>query len=169
MSVKDYEVYEKKRMEKTAWSVAQNIAARIDDTPVLSNYIKALLSEQPDYAFFVFEDLLHKFHIFTSETTKEAVPGSAYIKKITTFYEEHYKRGELFMEFTRDGCFDSTGKLRKYRQVNRWVGDKMTRIPQPVPDPQRPNHYLSVFETSELNEQQKRGTAEKEREKIRSI
>lgn len=28
----------------------------------------------------------------------------------------------------------------------------MTRIPQPVPDPQRPNHYLSVFETSELNE-----------------
>ena len=25
-------------------------------------------------------------------------------------------------------------------------------IPQPVPDPQRPNHYLSVFETSELNE-----------------
>ncbi len=41
MSVKDYEVYEKKRMEKNAWSVAQNIAAHIDDTPVLSNYIKA--------------------------------------------------------------------------------------------------------------------------------
>ena len=56
------------------------------------------------------------------------------------------------MEFIRDGCVDSTGKLCKYCEVNRWVGDKMTRIPQPVSDSQRPNHYLSVFDTSTLNE-----------------
>lgn len=58
MSVKEFEAYEKKRMEKNAWSVAQNIAARIDDTPVLGNYITALISDRPDDAFFIFEDLL---------------------------------------------------------------------------------------------------------------
>ena len=152
MSVKEFEAYEKKRMEKNAWSVAQNIAARIDDTPVLGNYITALISDGPNDAFFIFEDLLQKFHRSTSETAKEAVPGAAYIKKVKTFYEMHYSRGELFMEFIRDGCVDSTGELCEYCEVNRWVGDKMTRIPQPVPDSQRPNHYFSVFDTSTLNE-----------------
>ena len=55
MSVKEFEAYEKKRMEKNAWSVAQNIAARIDDTPVLGNYITALISDGPDDAFFIFK------------------------------------------------------------------------------------------------------------------
>ena len=83
MSVKEFEAYEKRRMEKNAWSVAQNIAARIADTPVLGNYITALISDRPDDAFFIFEDLLQKFHRSTTGIAKEAVPGAAYLKKVT--------------------------------------------------------------------------------------
>ena len=53
--------------------LGQNIAARIDETPVFCNYITALISDGPDDAFFIFEDLLQKFHRSTSETAKEAV------------------------------------------------------------------------------------------------
>ena len=128
-------------MEKNAWFVAENITRRIDDTPVLSNYIRVFTSERPEDAFFVFEDVIKKFQKSTSAAAKEAVPGSAYIQNILSFYENHYIHGELFMEFIKDGFMDATGELCKYCQVNGWIGENMPRVPQPVPNLQRPHHY----------------------------
>ena len=70
--------------------------------PVLTiRQFTALTSDCPDDAFFIFEYLLQKFHISTSETPKEAVPGAVYIKNVKKFSEMHYARGELFMKFIR--------------------------------------------------------------------
>ena len=44
MSVKDFQEYEKKRMENNAWEVANEVKARIHDAPVLSEYITAYLT-----------------------------------------------------------------------------------------------------------------------------
>ena len=41
MSVKDFQEYEKKRMENNAWEVANEVKARIHDAPVLSEYNRA--------------------------------------------------------------------------------------------------------------------------------
>ena len=41
MSVKDFQEYEKKRMENNAW-----------DAPVLKKYITAYLTMKPEYQFF---------------------------------------------------------------------------------------------------------------------
>lgn len=51
------------------------------------------------------------------------------MKKNISFYEKHYIRGELFMEFIKGSCLYSAGKLCEYCQLNKWVGEKMTSIP----------------------------------------
>ena len=52
MTVQQYEEYERRRMEKNAWFVAENITRPIDDTTVLSKYIRTFTSEWPEDAFF---------------------------------------------------------------------------------------------------------------------
>ena len=39
-------------MERNAWSVAHYIALRTDDAPVLSDYIRAFVTEREEEAFF---------------------------------------------------------------------------------------------------------------------
>ena len=53
MTLDQYELYEKTRMEENFWYVTRELADRIDGAPVLGKYIKAFVSEQPtDMLFF---------------------------------------------------------------------------------------------------------------------
>ena len=45
-------------MRKNAWKVANEVAARIDDAPVHSEYIKCLVSEKTDDGLFFNQELL---------------------------------------------------------------------------------------------------------------
>ncbi|CAB4010190.1 Transient receptor potential cation channel subfamily A member 1 [Paramuricea clavata] len=45
LSVKEFEELEEQRMEKNAWYVAKTLVERIDGAPVLSERIKAYLTE----------------------------------------------------------------------------------------------------------------------------
>ena len=78
------------------------------------------------------------------------VPGSTYFRKSERFMELHYIRGELFMEFCRDSCKEAkemNSNLCFWCSKNRWVGNPTDRIPQPLPDPEKPGHYMDVFAT----------------------
>ena len=46
MTPNDFEKYEKDRMSKNAWRVAEIVRARVDDAPVLGDFISALLAEK---------------------------------------------------------------------------------------------------------------------------
>lgn len=48
MSLHSYEQYEKERVEKNAWHVCKQVAERIDDAPVLKDYISSRVSESPE-------------------------------------------------------------------------------------------------------------------------
>ena len=52
MSVKDFQEYEKKRMENNAWDVAKEVQERIHDAPVLKEYITAYLTMKPEDQIF---------------------------------------------------------------------------------------------------------------------
>ena len=52
LTLQDYEKYEEQRKEKNAWTVASQLAERIDSAPVLSDYIHASVSERPEDSFF---------------------------------------------------------------------------------------------------------------------
>ena len=60
------------------------VAERIDDAPVLKDYIKSKVSEFPEELFLF--------------------PGAAYLRKIESFMEDHFIRGELLMKFCRGAC-----------------------------------------------------------------
>ena len=61
MTLKDYEKHEDERIERSAWRVANEIALHIDDAPVLSDYIKAFVTEKDMEAFFFNRSQLHDF------------------------------------------------------------------------------------------------------------
>ena len=103
MSLHSYEQYEKESMEKNAWHVCKQVEERIDDVPVLNEYISSMVSESPEELFFFNVSELNMCRN-ASENSKTEIPGAAYFSKIETFIENHYVRGQLFFEFSRDAC-----------------------------------------------------------------
>lgn len=144
LSVKQYEDLEAKRMQLNAWAVSKELVQRIDGAPVLSERIKAYLSGDKDDLFFFNQHYLMQYQAATSEGSKMKVPGSSYFKKIDQFIANHYKIGELFMEFLKFRCKrDGPG----CQFCDAWSGPQMDSIPQPVPDVNNPGHYMDVFDT----------------------
>ena len=135
-------------MAKNAWYVSGQIAERIDDAPVLKEYIHSHLSETSEELFFFNKPYIDSYRD-ASEKMKDKVSGSSYIQKIESFVEKHYVRGELLMGLNRGSCkvSDPYSELCEWRSVNRSAARPMERIPQPMPDSERPGHYLDVFET----------------------
>lgn len=69
---------EEERMWKNAWEVANEVAARIDDAPVHSEYIKCFVSDEPDDGLFLINQEYLKEYLSKSGERKMAVPGAAY-------------------------------------------------------------------------------------------
>ena len=150
MSVKDFQEYEKKRMENNAWDVLKvKVKERIHDAPVLKEYITAYLTMKPDDQFFFNEANMLAFNKAKSDISREQIPSSGYMNKISTFIESHYNVCELYMEFLKRACSEhSDGRLCHFCESHPWVGPESERIPQPIPDPKNPPHCKSVFRTS---------------------
>ena len=105
---------------ENAWYVSEQIAERIDDAPVLKEYIHCLLSETSEELFFVNKPYIDSYRD-ASEKTKDKVPGLSYIRKFESFDEKHYVRGELLMGFNRGSCkvSDPYNELCEWCSVNR--------------------------------------------------
>ncbi|CAB4035625.1 Transient receptor potential cation channel subfamily A member 1 [Paramuricea clavata] len=50
------------------------------------------------------------------------------------------------MEYIRDGCREN-GEVCKKCSEKDWVGPRFSRVPALYPDPDKPGHYMSVFNT----------------------
>ena len=94
--VKQYEELEEKRMLANSWAISKELEQRIDDAhaSVLSERIKAYLSEDKDELFFFNQHYLTQYQAATSEVSMMKVPGSSYFAKIDQFITTHYKIGE---------------------------------------------------------------------------
>ncbi len=141
MTIKEYEQYEKDRMEKNAWLVTEEVTKRIDEAPVLSTFIKAYKSEKVENHFFFNTENVKKYHSATPQA-REDIPGAAVIAKSMQHFDQHYDTGELYMEYIRYGCEKKTGKVCSHCSKNDWVGPPAERIPQPKADLENPGHFL---------------------------
>ena len=90
-------------MEKNAWYVCSQVAERIDDDPILKDYIKSKVSEPAKELFFFSPSHLDRYRS-ASGRNKLEFPGAVYFRKIESFMEDNYICGELFMEFCRDAA-----------------------------------------------------------------
>lgn len=55
LSLEQYEKYEKERMQKNAWRVAEMVKERIDDAPALGSFLVGLLAEKKGGEQFLFQ------------------------------------------------------------------------------------------------------------------
>jgi hypothetical protein len=148
MSVKQFEEYESDRMTKNAWIIANELVQRIDGAPVLGEYIHCKLSNKADDMFFFNKDYLVEFQNSASQEKRKEVPGSGYMEKILKFQQQHYRTGELFMEYIKYGCsINDNGITCEFCVLCEWTGPPAQRIPQPQQDEGNPGHYLCVFDT----------------------
>jgi hypothetical protein len=147
MSVQEFEDYEKNRMEKNAWIVANELVKRIDGAPVLGEYINAKLSDTTEKLFLFNRDLLLEYQNCTTEEKRKAVPGSGYIEKILLFLRQHYRMGELFIEYIKYACTNEKGSTCEYCNIHKWTGPAAERIPQPKTDEDNSGHCMPVCVT----------------------
>ena len=91
MSLEEYENYEEMRIQSNAWYVSKILQERIQDAPVLSEYISSIVSDKPYQMFFQTKICHTSFSPKSSELAKEEVPGASYFKKILDFWMNHYK------------------------------------------------------------------------------
>ena len=90
-------------MAKNAWYVCGQVAERIDDASILKEYIKSKVSEPPDELFFFSSSHLDRYRSASGRNEME-FPGAIYFRKIESFMEDNYIRGELFIEFCLDAA-----------------------------------------------------------------
>ena len=131
----DFEIYKKNRMSKNAWRVAEIVRERVDDVPVLGDFISALLAEKNDSHNFFFNKMYLKEHQNAAQHKKSDVPGSSYIEKILKFIETHYKIGELFFEYLYRSCCTESTEYCSFCSDQGWTSPLPIKgIPQPIPD-----------------------------------
>jgi hypothetical protein len=143
--VKEFEEHETDRMEKNAWYCANEIRNRVDGAPVFNEFIKCYLTPKQS-PFFFNKEYLKQFQSCTAAESKQQVPAYHYITNVLNFIERHYRIGELYMEYIRDGCREN-GEVCKRCSEKDWVGPRFSRVPAPYPDPYKSGHYMSVFNT----------------------
>ena len=136
-------------MQKNAWKIVHVLAARTDDAPVHSEYIKFLVAEGPDDGLFFNQGQLKEYFLSNRNERKIAVPGAACIRKIINFRDTHYERGESYFEYLKGDCSrtSSNNQSCAHCKDSEWVGPEMSRIPRPWPDESRmpEHHYRDVF------------------------
>ncbi|CAH3158915.1 unnamed protein product, partial [Pocillopora meandrina] len=93
----------------------------------------------PDELFFFNSVYLDNYR-GASERNKEQAPGAAYFRKIESFMEDHYIRGELL--------WNSVVMPVKSQEKKVPISVPETeRIPQPVPDSNNPGHFMDIYQT----------------------
>jgi len=147
-SKEELEELEEKRMMSNAWRVAEDVRLRIDGEPAPKGFIHAIVSEQPGESFFYNKEYLSKYCAIAKSNQHE-IPGHAYFSSVEDFFDSHYDRGELYMEYLKGDC-RRKGELCGTCKENGWLGqESVKRTPRPYPDTSKhPSyHYLSIADT----------------------
>ena len=92
--------------------------------------------------------MLKHFDLAHFNEAELKIPEHAYFNRVESFFESHYKIGQLYMyfEFIKGVC-SRKGEQCDTCKENRWIGPySLKRTPRPYPDvTQLPScHYLSV-------------------------
>jgi len=67
-------------MEENALAVAEELQRRLDDTPILGEYIKAFLTEKSNDGFFLNRDYL-AWYMKASKAKRKDLPGHAFSRR----------------------------------------------------------------------------------------
>ena len=148
LTLNEFEEHQRQIIRKNALEVTDDVVNRLDGAPALGEFISAYRTPIDENEQFFFNK-----NSIAEQTS--SVPGAAYIDKICDFFNKHYIRGELYMEFVKQRCKTTAGRLYSYCSKHDWRSPKsFDGIPAPYPDYEKlpKYHYKDVFDTSLLSE-----------------
>ena len=134
LSVEDVKQLEEDAMQKNVWRVAKDVTERIQDEPgPAGDFMKAFVTPRENEQFFFNAKQLREF-TSAAESKQKDVPGHAYFQKIETFLKQHVQVGELYLEFLKGDCKQTSGKLCDFCTKCPSFREKLQRVPRPKPD-----------------------------------
>ena len=111
LSLDDIKKREKLATEQNAWTLARNVAERINHEPgPAGDYMQSFLTPHKNAQFFFNTEQLRQF-VSAPDSKKKDIPGSAYFKKINTFKEDHVQVGKLYLEYIKSDCQNKNNTL----------------------------------------------------------
>ena len=121
-------------MEQNACRVAKDVAERINYEPgPAGDFIQSHLSPQKDEQFFFNTEHLRQF-VSSAESKQKNVPGCAYFKNLSVFLQSHVQVGELYLEYLKEACQETSGTLCEFcTRFPRSIHD-LKQVPRPMPD-----------------------------------
>ena len=114
-------------MKKNAWGVANELVRRIDNAPVVGEFISLKLSEEVNEYFFINKEYILQFNTVTTDYKKKKVPGSGYASKILQFFDQLCRIGELFIEYVKNSCSEN-GSVCEFSSMHGWTGPLAKQI-----------------------------------------
>ena len=134
LSLDDIKKRDELAMKQNAWTVAQNVAERINHEPgPAGDYMQSFLTPHKNAQFFFNTEQLRQF-VSAPDSKKKDIPGSAYFKKINTFMEEHVQVGELYLEYIKGDCQNTNKTLCGFCAKFPCSAPGLERVPRPMPD-----------------------------------
>lgn len=94
LTLNEFEEHQRQIIRKNALEVTDDVVNRLDGAPALGEFISAYRTPIDENEQFFFNK-----NSIAEQTS--SVPGAAYIDKICDFFNKHYIRGELYMEFVK--------------------------------------------------------------------
>lgn len=121
-------------MEKNAWTVAKNVAERINHEPgPAGDYMQAFVTPHHNRQFFFNTKQLRQF-LSTPDSKRKTIPGAAYFTKLDTFLKEHVQVGELYLEYLKGDCGNTKKTLCEFCAKFPPSAPVLERAPRPMPD-----------------------------------
>ena len=149
MSIDDFTEFEEQRTLKNVMYVCHDLAYRIQDAAgpkgsmdLMSGYS----CQTKESHFFNDTEYLAEYLKAASVSKRAQMPGHAYYSKILTFFNQHFEKGELYMEYRKSDCANNGDEPCQFCQNCPWVGPKLSRTPCPYPAPDGEN-YLPYTST----------------------
>lgn len=134
LSLDDIKEREEEAMKRNAWQVAKDVVERIQHEPgAAGDFMQSFLTPQRDLHFFFNTEQLRQF-VSSSESKQKHIPGFAYFNKISMFLKQHMQVGELYLEYLKGECQQTSGVTCDFCTEFPPSVEALEPVPRPMPD-----------------------------------
>ena len=109
LSIHDIKNGEEAMEQQNAWKVAKDVVDRIQHEPgPARDFMQSFLTPQSDLQVFFNSEQLRQF-VSSAESRQKHIPVFAYFKKITMFLKQCMQVEELYLEYLKGECKQTSG------------------------------------------------------------
>ncbi|CAC5417724.1 unnamed protein product [Mytilus coruscus] len=111
----------------------KDLAMRVENSPgPRGGFMTGLVVGCDKEQLYFYDETALKYYLDTAPSKRQNVPGYHYFQKVSKFYDTHFTEGELYMEFVRFNCEDTTNQICEICKTG-WSGKPISTVPRPYP------------------------------------